>query len=228
MVGDLFQNYWKEALANVCRQIASAISVSKQTRKRVLSERPSLTDCAEQLEPSRPYVTIQTQNAKDGSGHLIWEGDPHFPDALKWLQADLLDLIEAVPHENHERVSQEIRRVLSSSRPDAAASAKSSWFLAVMAEFERNMREPVRLAVQYFGRVEPVRMAISKTAKDLKIDWDFESILFWERTEDAVAEALAGYMINGLTGTLSVATKFAAALDVEPLALERRRTTSRC
>jgi hypothetical protein len=237
-----FKAYWEDALSAVHRQIASAQRACEELDQERPLPQKSLAVIQKRLQRQRPRVKVVIAAGEKSPGSLIKRDSPEFGKALAWLQSELFPLVKkrSSGSEADEADVAKILRILSydattteehfgsvtdgwdtlvALRQDLLpeTAPRLAWFVSVMSEFERALRQSVCLAIQHFGRTEPVREALRTTAKTHAIALDIETVSGpWSRTEDAIAQAFSDFMRAGADRTVRVAETFCDALTQTP------------
>jgi hypothetical protein len=247
-VDEALSAYWDNALSLVSRQLVSAMAACAFVEEPPSdSQRSSLQDVADRLRGSTPKAKVPDSAAHADRGHLIRADDPRFEEALEWLQQELRTLLEHQPGEGYEAERSKIEKILHLSPleteqhfgtltdgwdklvslkhtlllPDRVDSQWSSWFIGLMADFERSLRGIVCLTIQHLGRSEPVRTAILETERAMDIPGPTAGSALGQGTaEAAVADAFSSYMARGVGQTVRVAAHFCGALEVRTAELD--------
>lgn len=238
-----FQTYWSLALASVHRQLVAAGSACAD---RDLGGSPlNLSDIRERLRPVRPIVSVHVAkvSADLESGHKIQVADKQFQESLRWLQKEICELLGSVRlHANnpdHAEVIKVLRfsaettaqhfgtitegwdRLVDLKRqlllPNDAVVAKSAWLVSLMADFERSLRDAICLPIQCLGRLELVKVATAATIAECRIPLCFDTLLRHERTDDAAAQAISGFMADGVERTVQTVVSFGRHLGVNSI-----------
>lgn len=239
-----FTNYWNLALASVGRQLVAAASACTDRGLGNHTLPVSLQKISEKLDHVRPILSQTDVYADPDSGHKIQASDEHFRATLQWLQEEIRELLNTLQPDAYTAERKEILRVLGLSAEDTAyhfgtltegwdrlvlvkhmlllpndtVLARAAWFVSLMADFERSLRDAICLPIQCLGRLSPIKQAVADTITKQDINLQAGTVLRHERTDNAVAQVISESMAEGVTTTLEVTRFFAehlGILDVE-------------
>jgi hypothetical protein len=227
---DAFKSYWDCALIDVVRQLSAAIAACDDGRLKESKDHLTLQDIRRCLSSQESSV-VSKPESNLGRGHLL-DDDKVSLRALEWLQQELKNLIRSkFPNVTFNK---DELKVLSASTedlkahfgnltvgwdqlfglkqmllaPDEVLQARRDWYIAIVADVERSLREAICEAVKWLGHSDPVRMAVVKTAKHLSLTLSAQRALSKVPSLDIVAEVLAERMSESVTDTFESADIF--------------------